>query len=89
MLWIGQGQERNLNIRDVNFTSLPTPAKIDVLIGADCHDLMRSLEIISSKKPDHPWAVKTPLGWTCLGPSEPRFPGEVTKAEVHSMIIND
>jgi len=77
------------HLRDVKFTPLPTPAKIDVLIGADCHDLMRSLEIISSKKPDHPWAVKTPLGWTCLGPSEPRFPGEVTKAEVHSMIIND
>jgi len=29
------------------------------------------------------------LGWTCLAPSEPRFHGEVTKAEVHSMIIND
>jgi len=77
------------HLRDVNFTPLPTPAKIDVLIGANCHDLMRSLEIISSKKPDHPWAVKTPLGWTCLGPSEPRFPGDVTKVEVHSMIIND
>jgi hypothetical protein len=77
------------HLRDVKFTPLPIPAKIDILIGADCHDLMRSLEIISSKKPDHPWAVKTPLGWTCLGPSEPRFPGDVTKAEVHSMIIND
>jgi hypothetical protein len=77
------------HLQDVNFTPLPTPAKIDVLIGADCHDLMRSLETISSKKPGHPWAVKMPLGWTCLGPSEPRFPGDVTKAEMHSMIIND
>ncbi len=51
--------------------------------------MMRSLETISSKKPDHPWAVKMPLGWTCLGPSEPRFLGDVTTAEVHSMIIND
>jgi hypothetical protein len=76
-------------LRDVNFTPLPTPAKTDVLIGADCHDLMRSLETIYSKMPDHPWVVKTPLGWTCLGPSEPRFPGDVTTAEVHSMIIND
>jgi len=42
------------HLRDVKFTPLPTPAKIDVLIGADCHDLMRSLETISSKKPDHP-----------------------------------
>jgi hypothetical protein len=74
---------------DVNFTPLPTPGNIDVLIDADCHDLMQSLETISSKKPDEPWAVKMPLGWTCLGPSEPKFPGDVTKAEVHSMIIND
>jgi len=29
------------------------------------------------------------LGWTCLGPSEHRSPGVVSKAEVHSMIIND
>jgi hypothetical protein len=77
------------HLRDVKVTPLPTPAKIDILICADCHDLMRSLETICCKKPDHPWAVKTPLGWTCLGPSEPRFPGDVTKAEVHSMIIND
>ena len=77
------------HIQDVTFTFLPTQAKIDVLIGANCHDLMRSLETISTKKPDHLWAVKTPLGWTCMGPSEPRFPGDVTKAEVHSMIIND
>ncbi len=77
------------HLRDVNFTPLPNPARISVLIGADCHDLMRGLETISGNKPDHPWAVKTPLGWTCLGPSEPKFPGDVTKAEVHSMIIND
>jgi hypothetical protein len=78
------------HLRDVSFTPLPTPAKIDVLIGANCHDLMRSLETISSKKPDHPWAVKMPLGGgTCLGPSEPRFPGHVTTTDVHSKIIND
>ncbi len=77
------------HLRDVSITPLPTPAKIDVLILADCHDQMRSLETIFSKKPDHPWAAKTPFGWTCLGPSEPRFPGHVTTAEVHSMIIND
>jgi hypothetical protein len=75
------------HLRDVNFTPLPTPAKIDVLIGANCHDLMRSLETISSKKSDHPWTVKMPLGWTCLRPSEPRFLEDVTK--VHSMIINN
>jgi hypothetical protein len=34
--------------RDVNFTPLPTPAKIDVLIGGNCHDLMQSLDTISS-----------------------------------------
>ena len=39
------------HLRDVNFTPLPTPAKIDVLISADCHNLMLSLETISSKKP--------------------------------------
>jgi hypothetical protein len=77
------------HLRDVNFTPLPNPARISVLIGADYHVLMRGLETISGTKPDHPWAVQKPLGWTCLGPSEPRFPGDVTKAEVHSMIIND
>jgi hypothetical protein len=77
------------HLRDVKFTPLPNPARISVLIGADYHDLMRGLGTISGTKPDHPWAVKTPLGWTCLGPSEHRFPGDVTKAEVHSMIIND
>jgi hypothetical protein len=77
------------HLRDVNFTPLPNPARISVLIGADCHDLMRGLETISGTKPDNPWAFKTPLGWSCLGPIEPRFPGDVTKPEVHSMIIND
>ncbi len=77
------------HLRDVNFTPLPNPARISVLIGADYHDLMRGLETISGNKPDHPWAVQTPLGWTCLGPSEPKFPGDVTKVDVHSMIIND
>ncbi len=77
------------HLRDVNFTPLPNPARISVLIGAEYHDLMRGLETISGNKPDHPWAVQTPLGWTCLGPSEPKFPGDFTKAKVHSIIIND
>jgi hypothetical protein len=76
------------HLRDVNFTPLPNPARMSMLIGTDYHDLMRGLETISGTKQDHSWAVKTPLGWTCLGPSEPRFPGDVTKAEVHSTIIN-
>ncbi len=76
-------------LRDVNFTSLPNPTRISVLIRADYNDLMRGLESISGTKPDHPWTVLTPLGWTCLGPSEPRFPGDVSKAKVHSMMIND
>ena len=77
------------HLRDVKFTPLTNPARISILIGADYHDLLRSLETFSGTKPDHPWDVKTPLVWTCLGPSEPRFLGYVTKAERHSMIIND
>jgi len=84
-------------VRKVNYVDRQVEVKSDLVSfelvnpnnNADCHDLMRSLETISSKKQDHPWAVKTPLGWTYFGPSEPRFPGDVTKAEVHSMIIND
>ncbi len=84
-----RSRKRFEHLRDVQFTPLPNPARISVLIGFDCHDLMRGLETISGTKPDHPWAVKTPMGCTCFGPSEPRFLGDVTKAEVQSMIIND
>ncbi len=70
------------HLRDVNFTSLPNPTRISVLIGADYNDLMRGLESISGTKPDHPSAVQISLGWTCFGPSVRRFPGDVTKAEV-------
>jgi len=38
---------------------------------------------------DHPWAVNTFLGWTCLGPIESRFPGDAVHYKVYSMIIND
>jgi hypothetical protein len=49
------------HIQVVTFTFLPTQAKIDVLNGANCHDLMRCFENISVKKSDHPWAVKMSL----------------------------
>jgi hypothetical protein len=35
-------------LRDFNFIPLPTTAKVDVLIGADYHELLQSLEFISS-----------------------------------------
>jgi hypothetical protein len=49
-------------LRDFNCIPLPTKAKIDVLIGADYHELMQNLEVISSNKSDHLWAVKMLLG---------------------------
>jgi len=52
------------HIQEVTFTFLPTQAKIDILIGANCHDLMQSFENIFGKKSDHPWAVKMLLGWS-------------------------
>jgi hypothetical protein len=76
MLWIGQWQERNLNIFEMSISL----AKIDILIGADCHDAKLGNYLQQKAWP--------PMG-CCLGPSEPRFLGDVTTAEVHSMIIND
>jgi hypothetical protein len=76
-------------LRDFNFIPLPTTAKVDLLIGADYHELLQSLEVISSNKSDHLWAVKMLLGWTCLGPNESRFPGDAINSTVHSIIIND
>jgi hypothetical protein len=76
-------------LQDFNCIPLPTKAKIDVLIGADYHELMQNLEVISSNKSDHLWAVKMLLGWTCLGPNESRFHGDALNTTVHSIIIND
>ncbi|MFN9939761.1 MAG: hypothetical protein ACK56I_09840, partial [bacterium] len=68
----------------------PKPAKIDVLIGTDNHALMRGIKVVSSAKPEHPWAVKSPLGWTCVGPSEPKFKGDTSQSVwVHNILIRD
>jgi len=78
------------HLRDVPFVQLPKPAKIDVLIGTDNHALMRGIKVVSSANPEHPWAVKSPLGWTCVGPSEPKFKGDTSHSVwVHNILIRD
>ncbi len=76
------------HLRDVKFVQLPQPAKIDVLF--DNHALMWGLKVVSSTNPEHPWAVKSPLGWTCVGPSEPKFKGDTSHSVwVHNILIRD
>ena len=55
----------------MRFPKLGQQAIIDILIGADHPYLHRSLEEIHGNTGE-PVARKTTLGWTCIGPLQPR-----------------
>ncbi len=51
---------------------------------------INDLLVHSATHPEHPWAVKSPLGWTCVGPSEPKFKGDTSHSVwVHNILIRD
>jgi hypothetical protein len=48
------------------------------------------MKVVSSANPEHPWALKLPLGWTCVGPSEPKFKWDTSHSVwVHNILIRD
>ncbi|CAM1295397.1 Uncharacterised protein r2_g452 [Pycnogonum litorale] len=57
------------HLKGITFPRLPGHNSVDLLIGADHPELMLALEERLGK-PGDPVARRTPLGWTCIGPTE-------------------
>ena len=58
------------HLKDIPFPKIDkTKRKIDMLIGADNCDLIYSLQEVIGE-PGEPVARLTPLGWTCIGPTQ-------------------
>ena len=57
-------------LRRIAFPKLPVNPKITILFGINTTRLFRSNQtVFDSKNPDDPVAIKTFLGWTCVGRS--------------------
>ena len=63
------------HLEDVPFAKPTKDQSVDLLIGSDHSDLHASLQEIRGEARE-PIARKTPLGWTCIGPTaaEPKYP---------------
>ena len=57
------------HLRGLQFHKLGPRPVVDVLIGLDCADLHFSFRDIRGE-PGQPVARLTPLGWTCIGPTD-------------------
>jgi len=67
--WTEQRKEYP-HLQRVAFPKLPKEARISILIGTDYNGLFKPIKIVDNPQNHRdPWAVLTPLGWTCIGPS--------------------
>ena len=65
--WKGIGKDWS-HLRNIQFPTLATTRKVDMIIGVEHLELIRSLREVSGK-PGEPIARLTPLGWTAIGPT--------------------
>jgi hypothetical protein len=55
------------HLRRVRFPRLPEESRITMIIGADNPGLIEALETLPGTKMTDPIAIRTPLGWGCVG----------------------
>jgi len=79
------------HLRRVAFPKLPKEARISVLIGTDHNNLFKPIKIVENPESNKdPWAVLTPLGWTCIGASaqtRTKEPGKSGKHVVFQQVL--
>ena len=56
------------HLRNIQFPTLATTRKVDMILGVEHLELIRSLREVLGK-PGEPIARLTPLGWTAIGPT--------------------
>jgi len=67
--WSEQKKEFS-HLKKIPFPKLPKQTTISILIGTDYNKLFKPQKIVDNPENDNdPWAVLTPLGWTCIGAS--------------------
>ena len=75
------------HLRKVPFPKLPKLARISVLIGTDYNKLFKPVRVVDNPASDNdPWAVQTPLGWTCIGASAKKG-SKSRKGESENMVV--
>jgi len=58
------------HLKNIPFPKLPPSPSISVLVGTDLAHLFNSTTAVGNpSQPRDPVALRTPLGWTCVGPS--------------------
>ena len=71
--WLVGTKEGIPHLRKVPFPKLPNLVRISVLIGTDYKKLFKPVKVVDNpESKNDPWAVQTPLGWTCIGASAKR-----------------
>ena len=59
------------HLKRIRFPPLPEDARVTILFGINTTRLFRSTQTVSNPDdPSHPVAIRTMLGWTCIGRSD-------------------
>lgn len=77
------------HLKKVPFAMLPKDPVISVLIGTDNRKLFKPTKVVDNPENENdPWAVLTPLGWTCIGSSSKT--GQKSKSSsLHNIHMKD
>ena len=75
------------HLAHIDFPALGQKPIVDLLIGLDYSDLHRSIQDICGE-PGDPIARRTPLGWTCIGPTSLLLPVK-TASRCHLAVPTD
>ena len=81
-----KAKKKFAHLRDVPFDAVKRDAKIELLIGSDNAFLFAITDgTLREGARGEPIAYRTPLGWTCIGPSEPTG---ANGSQIHSLLLS-
>ena len=81
-----KAKKKFAHLRDVPFDAVKRDAKIELLIGSDNAFLFAITDgTLREGARGEPIAYRTPLGWTCIGPTEPTG---TNGSQIHNLLLS-